>query len=79
MPATSSGEVSSRTRMTASLRRACRSASSALNTTIAARRAGLTAGSLGETFFAAFGSMVGCSSWSSDAGSTRRIALFRGR
>ncbi len=76
MPWMSSGLVSMRTRMTASPLSARLSASSALNTTAPEAAPGLAARPLPIDVRFAFGSSVGCSSWSRDAGLTRSTASF---
>ena len=72
----SSGEVSTRTSITASPAAAMRSASSALNTTLPETAPGEAGKPLAMTFFGASGSSVGCSSWSSEAGSILRDRLI---
>ncbi len=77
MPWMSSGEVSSRTRMTASPAVPSRSASPASNTILPTAAPGDAFRPVAITSRGAFGSMVGCSSWSRDSGSTRPIASSR--
>ncbi len=74
MPWMSSGEVSSRTRMTASPFWPRRSASSASKTILPVAAPGEAGRPAATTVRAALGSSVGCSSWSSAAGSTRLTA-----
>jgi hypothetical protein len=77
MPWMSSGLVSMRARMTASPFAARLSASSALNTMVPDAAPGLAGKPFDSTVRAAFGSSVGCSNWSSDAGLTRSTASLR--
>ena len=77
MPWMSSGEVSIRTRITASPAAASFSAWSAVNTTLPDTAPGEAGRPLAITLRSALGSSVGCSSWSSEAGSTRSTASSR--
>ena len=74
MPWMSSGDVSSRTRMTASPSWFMRSASSASNTILPVAAPGDAGRPAATTWRSALGSRVGCSSWSSAEGSTRLTA-----
>ena len=74
MPWMSSGEVSTRQRMTASPWPASVSASSAVKTTLPEAAPGDAGRPLAMTLRSAFGSSVGWRSWSSEAGSMRRTA-----
>ena len=76
IPWMSSGEVSSRTRITASPSSASRSASSAAKTILPVAAPGEAGRPLAITSRTAPGSMVGCRSWSSEEGSTRATASF---
>ena len=76
MPWMSSGLVSRRTRITFSPARACFSASSAVNTTLPEAAPGEAGRPLAITLRSALGSSVGCSSWSSEAGTMRATASF---
>ena len=77
MPWMSSGEVSSRTRITASPSSAMRSASLAWNTILPVAAPGEAGRPAAITSRIAPGSMAGCRSWSSEAGSTRVTASSR--
>ncbi len=77
MPWMSSGLVSARTRITAVPSAAVFSASSAVNTACPTAAPGEAASPLAITSLGASGSSVGCSSWSSAAGSTRPTAVLR--
>ena len=77
MPATSSGDVSARTRMTFSSRRAISTAFSGSNTTLPTAAAGVAGRPLAIEVYLACGSTVLTSSWWSEAGSTRRSAVSR--
>ena len=74
MPRMSSGEVSSRTRITAPLVPPCSSASAAVKTILPVAAPGEAGRPVAITSRAEVGSMVGCRSWSSEAGSTRITA-----
>ena len=76
MPWMSSGEVSMRTRMTLRSAFLAASASSELNTISPEAAPGEAGRPVAMTLRSAFGSMVGCSSWSREAGSTRPTASW---
>jgi hypothetical protein len=77
MPWMSSGEVSTRTRMTRLSLALSVSASSAENTISPDAAPGEAGSPVAMSLRSALGSMVGCSSWSSAAGSMREIASLR--
>ena len=77
IPWMSSGLVSTRTSTTLSPLPARISASSALNTTVPDAAPGLAGSPLENSVRFAFGSSVGCRSWSSACGLTRRTASSR--
>ena len=74
MPWMSSGEVSTRTRMTFLPSALSRVASSDVNTISPDAAPGEAGRPVAITLRSAFGSMVGCRSWSSEAGSIRATA-----
>ena len=74
IPPISSGEVSLRIRITFSPLPAHSSASSALNTARPTAAPGEAGRPVAITFFSAFGSSIGCNSWSNWSAPTRIIA-----
>ena len=75
MPATSSGDVSARTRIAGSSRSAISTAFSGSKTTLPTAAAGVAGSPRAIDVYVASGSTVFTRSWCSDAGSTRRSAV----